>query len=150
MQVILTKDVDKLGYKNDLIKVKPGYGRNYLVPQGFAILATESSKKVLAETLKQRAFKEEKIKKDAQGLAEELKKTKLKVAAKAGDSGKIFGSVNSIQIADAIKTATGRDIERKNIVLVDAENIKTLGTYKAKVKVHREITVELDFEVVAE
>ncbi len=150
MEVILTKDVDKLGYKNDLVKVKPGYGRNFLVPQGLAILATVSSKKVLAETLKQRAFKEEKIKKDAEGLAETLKKTTVKVAAKAGESGKIFGSVNSIQIADAIKTATGREIERKNITLVDAENIKSLGTYKAKVKVHREITVEIDFEVVAE
>lgn len=150
MEVILTKDVDKLGYKNDLVKVKPGYGRNFLVPQGLAILATGSSKKVLAETLKQRAFKEEKIKKDAEGLAETLKKTTVKVAAKAGESGKIFGSVNSIQIADAIKAATGREIERKNITLVDAENIKSLGTYKAKVKVHREITVEIDFEVVAE
>ena len=150
MEVILTKDVDKLGYKNDLVKVKPGYGRNFLVPQGLAILATVSSKKVLAETLKQRAFKEEKIKKDAEGVAETLKKTTLKVAAKAGESGKIFGSVNSIQIADAIKAATGKEIERKNITLVDAENIKTLGTYKAKVKVHREITVEVDFEVVAE
>jgi large subunit ribosomal protein L9 len=150
MEVILTKDVDKLGYKNDLVKVKPGYGRNFLVPQGLAILATVSSKKVLAETLKQRAFKEEKIKKDAEGLAETLKKTTVKVAAKAGESGKIFGSVNSIQIADAIKTATGREIERKNITLVYAENIKSLGTYKAKVKVHREITVEIDFEVVAE
>ncbi len=150
MEVILTKDVDKLGYKNDLVKVKPGYGRNFLVPQGLAILATGSSKKVLAETLKQRAFKEEKIKKDAEGLAETLKKTTVKVAAKAGESGKIFGSVNSIQIADAIKTATGREIERKNITLVDAENIQSLGTYKAKVKVHREITVEIDFEVVAE
>ncbi|MCG3164740.1 MAG: 50S ribosomal protein L9 [Bacteroidia bacterium] len=150
MEVILTKDVDKLGYKNDLVKVKPGYGRNFLVPQGLAILATESSKKVLAENLKQRAFKEEKIKKDAEGVAETLKKTTLKVAAKAGESGKIFGSVNSIQIADAIKSATGKEIERKNITLVDAENIKTLGTYKAKVKVHREITVEVDFEVVAE
>ncbi len=150
MEVILTKDVDKLGYKNDLVKVKPGYGRNFLVPQGLAILATVSSKKVLAETLKQRAFKEEKIKKDAEGVAETLKKTTLKVAAKAGESGKIFGSVNSIQIADAIKAATGKEIERKNITLIDAENIKSLGTYKAKIKVHREITVEVDFEVVAE
>ena len=149
MEVILIKDVDKLGDKNDLVKVKPGYGRNYLVPKGLAILATSNSKKVLAETLKQRSFKEEKIKKDAQGLAEVLKKSTLKVAAKAGESGKIFGSVNTIQIADAIKTATGRDIERKNIHL-DAEHIKTLGTYKAKVKVHKEITVEIDFEVVAE
>ena len=89
MEVILTKDVDKLGYKNDLVKLKPGYGRNFLVPQGLAILATVSSKKVLAETLKQRAFKEEKIKKDAEGLAETLKKTTVKVAAKAGESGKI-------------------------------------------------------------
>ncbi len=150
MEVILTKDVDKLGYKNDLVKVKPGYGRNFLVPQGLAILATVSSKKVLAETLKQRAFKEEKIKKDAEGVAEILKKTTLKVAAKAGESGKIFGSVNSIQIADAIKSATGKEIERKNITLIDAENIKSLGTYKAKIKVHREITVEVDFEVIAE
>jgi large subunit ribosomal protein L9 len=150
MEVILTKDVDKLGYKNDLVKVKPGYGRNFLVPQGLAILATVSSKKVLAETLKQRAFKEEKIKKDAEGVAEILKKTTLKVAAKAGESGKIFGSVNSIQIADAIKSATGKEIERKNITLIDAENIKSLGTYKAKIKVHREITVDVDFEVVAE
>jgi len=149
MEVILTKDVDKLGYKNDLVKVKPGFGRNYLVPKGLAIIATGSSKKVLAETLKQRAFKEERIKKDAQVLAEELKKTTVKVAAKAGESGKIFGSVNSIQLADSIKTATGKEIERKNIHL-DAEHIKTLGTYKAKVKVHRDITVEIDFEVVAE
>lgn len=133
MEVILTKDVDKLGYKNDLVKVKPGYGRNFLVPQGLAILATPSSKKVLTETLKQRAFKEEKIKKDAEGVAETLKKTTLKVAAKAGESGKIFGSVNSIQISDAIKAATGKEIERKNITLVDAENIKTLGTDRKSV-----------------
>lgn len=149
MEVILTQDVDKLGYKNDLVKVKPGYGRNFLVPKGLAILATESSKKVLAENLKQRAFKEEKIKKDAEALASVLKKTTVKVAAKAGEAGKIFGSVNSIQIADAIKTATGKEVERKNIN-IDAEHIKSLGSYKAKVKVHRDIEVEIDFEVVAE
>lgn len=149
MQVILTKDVDKLGYKDDLVKVKPGYGRNFLIPKGFAIAATESSKKILAETLKQRAFKEEKIKKDAEKFAEELKKLTVKVPAKAGDSGKIFGSVNNIQLAEAIKTITGKELERKNII-VDSEHIKNLGNYKAKVKVHRDITVDIEFEVVAE
>ena len=149
MEVILKQDVQNLGYKNDLISVKDGYARNYLIPKGLAMLATETNKKVLAEVKKQKAHKEEKILNEAETLAKALKSLSIKIAAKAGTSGKIFGSVNDIQIVNAIKEQHNFDIDRKNIQ-VDGESIKELGEYIAKIKLHKDVTVELKFEVFAE
>ena len=146
MEVILKQDVRKLGSKDDVVKVKAGYGRNFLLPKGLAIVADESSKKVHTEVLKQRAHKEAKIKAEAEKVAEKLKSMVVKVGAKVGESGKIFGSVNAIQLAEAIKNL-GFDVERKNIQL-DEEGIKTLGSYHATVKLHKEVIVKLPFEVV--
>lgn len=148
MEIILKEDVKNLGYKDDLVKVRPGYGQNFLIPKGLAISATETAKKILAENKKQRAFKEEKIKKAADANAAQLKTMAVKVGAKAGENGKIFGSVNSVQIADAIKKL-GIDVDRKNVTIKE-ENIKTLGTYTADVRLHKEIVVAIDFEVIAE
>jgi large subunit ribosomal protein L9 len=149
MEVILKQDIPNLGYKNDLIKVKAGYARNYLIPKGLAILATETNKKVQAEVVKQKAFKEEKIKKEAEEIAKALQAIDLKIGAKSGTSGKIFGSVNAVQIANAIKENHNMDIDRK-LIIVDGESIKELGEYKAKVKLHKEVEIDLKFEVVAE
>ncbi|MBP5366353.1 MAG: 50S ribosomal protein L9 [Bacteroidales bacterium] len=148
MEVILKTDVAKLGHKDDIITVKNGYGRNYLIPQGIAILATESAKKVLAENLKQRAHKLAKLKQDAVELAAKMEGLSLTIGAKASSTGKIFGSVNTIQIAEALKNA-GFDIDRK-IILIKDENIKDLGKYTATIKLHREVKVDIAFEVVAE
>ena len=149
MEVILKQDVPGLGYKSDLITVKNGYARNYLIPKGLAVLATESSKKVLAEDKKQKAHKEEKILKEAEELAKGLQALQIKIAAKAGTSGKIFGSVNDIQIANAIKEQHKFDIDRKDIS-VDGESIKELGEYIARIRLHKDVVVELKFEVYAE
>ena len=149
MEVILKQDIPKLGYKNDLITVKSGYGRNYLIPKGLAILATETNKKVLTEVKKQKAHKEEKILNEAETLAKALKSISIKIAAKAGTSGKIFGSVNDVQIVNAIKEQHNFEIDRKNIQ-VDGESIKELGEYIAKIRLHKDVTVELKFEVFAE
>lgn len=149
MEVILKQDVKNLGYKDDVVKVRPGYGRNFLIPKGLAIAASESSKKVLTETLKQRAFKEEKIKKAAEATANALKDMIVKVGAKVGESGKIFGSVTSVQLADAIKKL-GYDVDRKNIEIVNPEALKTTGTYTANVRFHKEVPGTITFEVVAE
>jgi large subunit ribosomal protein L9 len=149
MEVILKQDIPKLGYKNDLITVKNGYARNYLIPKGLAVLATETSKKVLAEVKKQKAHKEEKILKEAETLAKALEKITVKIAAKAGTSGKIFGSVNDIQIVNAIKDQHNFEIDRKDIHF-DGEAIKELGEYTAKIKLHKEVSVDLKFEVFAE
>jgi large subunit ribosomal protein L9 len=148
MEIILTQDVSNLGNKNDIVKVRNGYGRNFLIPQGMAVLATDSNKKVLTETLRQRAHKEEKIRTEAENLASKLRDIKLEVGAKVGESGKIFGSVNSIQIADALKKL-GHDIDRKNIHL-DSESVKQIGSYTAHVKLYKDIRVDVAFEVVAE
>lgn len=149
MEVILTQDVDKLGYKDDVVIVKDGFARNFLFPQKMALLATESAKKVLAENLKQRAFKEAKIKDEAIKLAAQLETLAVKIGAKAGATGKIYGSVNSLQIADAIKKQFNFDVDRKKII-VDGDGIKELGSYTAKVRLHKEVRIELKFEVVAE
>lgn len=149
MEVILKQDIPNLGYTNDKVNVKPGYARNFLVPKGLAILATETNKKILAETLKQKAFKEEKVKTEAEKLARKLDKVMLKIGAKAAETGKIFGSVNAIQVAQALKDQYDFEIDRKKIH-VDQEHIKELGTYKAKVILHKEIQVEISFEVFAE
>lgn len=148
MEVILKTDVAKLGHKDDVISVKPGYARNYLIPNGIAIVATESARKVLAENLKQRAHKLEKIKQDAVELAAKMEGLNLTIGAKASSTGKIFGSVNTIQISEALKAA-GFDIDRK-IILIKDENIKDLGKYTATIKLHREVKVDVTFDVVAE
>ena len=149
MEVILKQDIKNLGYKDELVKVKAGYGRNYLIPKGAAIVADEANKKMLAETVKQRAFKEEKIKKAAEVATNALKDIVVKVGAKVGEKGKIFGSVNAIQIADAIKKL-GYEVDRKNVTINDAENLKTIGTYTADVRFHKDIVAKVTFEVVEE
>jgi len=149
MQVILKQDIANIGYKDDIVTVKDGYGRNYLIPKGLAILATETNKKVIAENKKQKSYKEEKIRNEALTIAKTLETIKLKIAAKAGTSGKIFGLVNAIQIAQALKDQFNFDFDRKNIE-VDGDSIKELGTYKAKVKLHKEIQAEIEFEVFGE
>ncbi len=147
MEVILKEDVPNLGYKDDIVNVKRGYGRNYLIPQGKAYIATESAKKVLAENLKQRAHKIEKIKNEAQELASKLEGVSLTIGAKTSSTGTIFGSVTNIQIADALKEK-GFEIDRKLIVIKDP--VKEVGNYKATVKLHKEVSVEIPFEVVSE
>ncbi len=147
MEVILKEDVVNLGYKDDIVNVKKGYARNYLIPQGKAIIATESSKKVLAENLKQRAHKLEQIKATALALAEKMEGVSLTIGAKTSSTGTIFGSVTNNQIADALKEK-GFDVERKSIVIKDA--VKEVGNYVAVAKLHKEVSVEIPFEVVAE
>jgi large subunit ribosomal protein L9 len=148
MEIILKKDIPKLGLTNELVTVKPGYARNYLIPFGYGILATESTKKQHAEVMKQRTHKEEKLKQDAVELAEKLEKLSLTVGAKASTTGKIFGSVNTIQIAEAIEKA-GHEVDRRKIVLKD-NAIKELGSYTAKVVLYKGVSVTIPFEVVAE
>ena len=148
MEIILKQDIPSLGYKNDIITVKNGYGRNYLIPQGFAVLATESAKKVMKENLKQRAHKLEKIKNEALELKEKLADVKITIGAKTSSTGKIFGSVNNIQISEALQKE-GYSIDRKNI-LVKGDAIKEVGEYKAVIKLHKEVEFELPFEVVSE
>lgn len=149
MEVILKQEVKHLGTKNELVQVRPGYARNFLIPQGLAVEATKGRRKEHAEIVKQRAHKEEKVLKEAQKTAESLKSITVKVGAKAGEKGKIFGSVTTIQVADAIAKA-GFPIDRKNISLDNEENIKTVGTYIANVKLHKDISVKVSFEVIAE
>jgi len=149
MEVILKQDVANLGYANEKVHVKAGYARNFLIPKGLAITATATNIKVLAETMKQRSHKEEKIFKSAEELAKALNNVTVKIGAKAAESGKIFGSVNAIQIAQALKDQYNFDVDRKSIH-VDQEHIKELGTYKAKVSLHKDLHVEIKFEVFAE
>jgi large subunit ribosomal protein L9 len=150
MEIILKQDVAKLGYKDEIVKVKDGYANNYLIPQKLAIIATSSAKKMLAENLKQRAFKEDKIRKEATEMADKLNAmTGLKIATKAGENGKIYGSINTIQISDAIKNQFNLDVDRKKIN-IKGENIKELGSYKAAINVYKDIKAELSFDVVEE
>ena len=148
MEIILLQDVSNLGNKDEIVKVKNGYARNYLIPNGMAITATESSKKILAENTKQRAHKEAKIKADAELVAKKMEGIKLTIGAKTSSTGKIFGSVNTIQIAEAL-SEKGFDIDRKVISLKE-EQIKEVGTYTAEVKLHREVKVAIEFEVISE
>jgi len=148
MKVILKQDIDKLGEVNDLVTVKDGFGRNYLIPNGMAIVATESAQKVLAETLKQRAHKEAQRKGEAEKLAKLIEGAEIKVGAKAGENGKIFGSVNTIQLAENLKKL-GVEVERKHITIKD-EPIKSLGKYQAEVRLHKEVIQTIEFEVVEE
>ncbi len=148
MEIILKQDITTLGQKDDIVKVKDGYARNFLIPKGMATSATVSAKKVLAENTKQRAHKEAKVKNEAAVLADKMKNLKLKIGAKTSTTGKIFGSVNTIMLAEALKEK-GFDIDRKNIIF-DEEHIKEIGNYTAKVKLHREVSVEVEFEIFAE
>lgn len=148
MELILKQDVENLGFKDDIVTVKNGYGRNYLIPQGQAILATSSAKKVLAENLKQRAFKEKKIIDDAKSTAEAISALEIKIPSKVGTGDKLFGSVNNLDLAGAFKNA-GHDIDKKYINVIGG-NIKRLGKYNAIIRLHREVTVDIPFEVVAE
>ena len=149
MEIILKQDVKNLGYKNDVVNVKPGYARNFLIPQGMAILATPSARKVLAEEIRQQAFKQERIKKEATELAQVLEGLTLRIAAKASESGKIYGSVNNVQIANAIKEAKDLTVDRKQIIIKE-DSIKEVGTYSAVIRLHKEVSVEISFEVFAE
>jgi large subunit ribosomal protein L9 len=148
MEIILKQDVKNLGHKDEIVKVRDGYGRNFLIPQGFGIVANDGNKKMLTETLRQRAHKEAKIRQEAEANVQKLASLELTIGAKVGESGKIFGSVNAIQLSEALKKA-GFDLDRKNIT-VDAENIKALGKYTAHVKLYKDINVEVNFEVIAE
>ena len=148
MEVILKKNVSKLGYTNDIVKVKPGYGRNFLIPQGYAVLATASAKKAHAEVLKQKSHKEEKLLSEAQGIAEKIGNLEISIATKAGDKGKIFGSINTIQLSDALKKA-GFEVDRKSLKIKD-EPIKELGSYEAEVNIYKGVIQTMKFEVVEE
>ena len=147
MEVILKQDIHTLGYKNDIVTVKNGYGRNYLIPTGMAVLATESAKKMHAENMRQSAHKQEKIKNEALELAKKLEAVTITLGAKTSTTGKIFGSVNNIQIAEAL-AAQGFEIDRKVIAIKDA--VKEIGKYTASVKLHKEVKVDIAFEVVSE
>ncbi len=147
MEVILKTDIKGLGYKNDMVEVKPGYGRNYLIPQGYAVLATGSNKKILAENIKQAAHKAEKIKTEAEQIAEKLEKTTLEIKAKIGESGKIFGKVTTLQISDAL-AEKGIEIDRKKISITTP--VTGEGEYEAEVDLHREVKTNVKFNVVAE
>ena len=147
MNIILKEDIAGLGYKNDLVKVKDGYARNYLIPQAFAVMATDSAKKILAENIKQAAHKAEKIKTEATKIANGIGEMVLEIRAKVGETGKIFGSVTTIQLSDALK-AQGFDIDRKKISITG--DVKVVGEYKAVIDLHKEVKHTLTFKVVGE
>jgi len=148
MEVILKKNVNKLGYANEIVKVKPGYGRNFLIPQGYAILATASAKKAHEEILKQKSHKEAKLQSEAQEMADKIAKLELSIQTKAGDNGKIFGSINTIQLAEALKKE-GFEVDRKSLKIKD-EPIKELGNYEAEVNLFKGIIQTISFKVVEE
>ncbi len=148
MELILKKDVENLGFTDDLVTVKNGYGRNFLIPQGFAVLATSSAKKVLAETLKQRAHKEQRLIDAAKTEAEKLNGLEIKISAKVGEGNKLFGSVSTSDVVTALEKA-GVTIEKK-FVTVAGGNIKRTGQYEAKIRFHRDVISALNFDVVAE
>ena len=148
MELILKEDVTKLGLKDDIVTVKNGFGRNYLIPRGYAILATVTAKKIHTENQKQRAHKLEKIKNEALEIAKKLEGLSITIGAKASTSGKIFGSVNTIQIAEVVNKE-GFKIERKNISIKE-DQVKEIGKYTATIKLHREVKVDIEFVVVAE
>lgn len=148
MELILKQDVEGLGFKDDVVTVKNGYGRNFLIPGGHAVLATTSAKKVLAENLKQRAFKEKKIVDDANTVAKSIKAMEIKISAKVASGDKLFGSVNNNDVSIALEKA-GQKIEKK-FITVTGGNVKRLGKYNAQVRLHRDVTVDLDFEIIPE
>ncbi|MBL4725011.1 MAG: 50S ribosomal protein L9 [Lutibacter sp.] len=148
MEIILKQDVENLGFKDDIVTVKNGYGRNHLIPQGAAVLATASAKKVLAETLKQRAFKEDKLIKDATKIADAIKELEIKITAKTGDGSKLFGSVNNANVAEVL-AAAGHKVDKK-FIKVEGGNIKRLGKYNATIRLHRAVIIEMTVEIIAE
>ena len=148
MEVILKEDVANLGYKDDIVHVKDGYGRNFLIPQGKAVIASESARKVLAEVLKQRAHKIAKIKEEAEALAEKMKGVSLTIGAKTSSTGTIFGSVTNIQIAEEL-AKLGFEVDRK-IIRIREDAVKEIGSYNATVRLHKEVSVEIPFEVISE
>jgi large subunit ribosomal protein L9 len=148
MEVILKKNVDKLGYKDDVVTVKNGYGRNFLIPQGYASLATQSAKKAHTEVMRQKSHKESQIKEAAEAIAAKLGTITVKVAAKIGESGKIFGSINTVALVASL-AAEGVEIDRKSITIVN-EPIKEVGTYEAIANLHKEVKQSFNFEVVGE
>jgi large subunit ribosomal protein L9 len=148
MELILKKDVENLGFTDDLVNVKNGYGRNYLIPRGHAVLATPSAKKVLAETLKQRAYKEKKVVEDAQQEAEKLTDLEIKISAKTGEGDKLFGSVSNANLAEALEKE-GIVLEKK-FIAISGGIIKRTGKYEAKIRFHRAVVADLSFDVVAE
>lgn len=147
MEIILKQDIQGLGYKNDIVKVKPGYGRNYLIPTGAAIIANESNKKMIAENIRQAAHKAAKLKQDAEALAERIGDLTIEIGTKAGESGRIFGAITVIQIADSLKSK-GFDIDRKKVIM--KENPKQVGTYNVTLDLHKEVKHEIKVNVVAE
>ena len=148
MDLILTQDVENVGFKDDLVSVKNGYGRNYLIPRGFGLLATDSAKKVLAENLKQRAHKEAKVVEDANKTAEALKGLELKMTVKAGGNGKLFGAVSNANLSEELGKA-GHAIDRKFIQIIGG-TVKSVGKYTATIRLHRDVIVDKEFEVVAQ
>jgi large subunit ribosomal protein L9 len=148
MEVILKQDLDNLGYADEIVKVKSGYARNFLIPRGLATIASEPNRKMLAETVKQRAHKAAKLKGDAESVGKQLEAMTLKIGAKVGESGKIYGSVTALQIADAL-SKLGVTVDRKKIH-IDGEHIKALGNYTATVNLHKDLKVKVNFEVIAE
>ena len=147
MEVILKQDFPGLGYKNDIVKVKGGYGRNYLIPEGFAIVASQSNRKMIEENIRQAAHKAEKVKKDAEDVAAKIAELSIQLGAKAGEKGKIFGAITTLQISDALK-ANGFDVDRKRISF--KSDVKSIGDYEAVVELHRDVKQDVKFSVVAE
>lgn len=147
MKIILKEDINNLGYKDDVVEVKDGYGRNYLIPQGKAVIATESALKILAENQRQRAHKLAQLKAEAEAQAETLKDVALTIGAKTSSTGTIFGSVGALQVAEALEKL-GHNVDRKVIFIKDT--VKEVGKYNAQIKLHKEVTVEIPFEVVSE
>ncbi|MDR2009123.1 MAG: 50S ribosomal protein L9 [Bacteroidales bacterium] len=148
MEIILKQDVENLGHKDDVVNVKPGYARNYLIPQGYAILATKSAKKMHEENMKQKSHKEAKLRADAEALASKIENLTLKIGTKTSSTGKIFGSINTIMISEALEKA-GYDIDRKNIT-IKGDSVKEVGTYEASIKLYKNIKVNIKFEVYTE
>ena len=146
MEVLLKKDIDRLGNKDELVEVKNGYGRNFLIPKGFAILATDSVKKMHSETLKQRSHKDNQLKEEATKIYEKMSKKTFEVPAKVGENGKIFGSITNIQLADSLDKA-GFKVERKNITLPTG-NLKSVGKFEADIVLHKEVKGKISFEIV--
>lgn len=148
MDVILKKNVDNLGYTNEIVAVKPGYGRNFLIPQGYAVLATASAKKAHEEIMRQKSHKDTKILAEAQELAAKIEATSVKIVTKVGEKGKIFGSVNTVQLSEALK-AEGIDIDRKSLKIKE-EPIREIGSYEATANLHKDVKATFSFEVVGE
>jgi large subunit ribosomal protein L9 len=148
MEIILKKNVDKLGYKDDIVEVKPGYALNFLIPHGYGAIATKSTKKAHEEVLRQRSHKEVKIKEEAEAIAKKIEGMTIKIGAKVGENGRIFGSVNTVQLSEMLK-AEGVDVDRKSLKIVE-EPIKEVGTYTGLANLHKEVSAEFKFEVIEE